>query len=102
MKFTPDGIPHLISGVYIRVVPGRKVEGDMRLEIFTGDYWHPVPMALVAYMTEFFYVNEQLLYPPSKGFKGGEKFFEYLRQSVTDGYEVAQAELERERAAKNA
>ena len=103
MKFQPDGIPHNIGGIFVRIVPGRKGPGDMRLEICRNwghQSWVPVKMALVAYMTEFFFLNETLLYPPEGGFKGGEKFMDFLDQAAYEGYEVATAELEREKAAR--
>ena len=103
MKFTPDGIPHLIGGVYIRTMPGRKSPDDMKLEIQTPQgEWRAVPMTLVAYMTEFFFWNEENLYPRRDGFLGGEKFMEFLRDSVNNGYETATAGLEWEKAGRGA
>jgi hypothetical protein len=105
MKFTPDGIPHLIGGVRIRVVKGRKAPNDMKLEICCNEdatsleqRWQAVPMTLVAYMTEFFYKNEDVLYPRSEGYLGGEKFLMFLRDAVENGYETATAGLEWEKA----
>ena len=108
MKFTPDGIPHLIGGVYIRTVPGRKAEGDMKLELCVNtdattleQRWQAVPMTLVAYMTEFFYRNEENLYPRSEGYLGGEKFMQFLADAVRNGYETATAGLEWEKVKSN-
>jgi len=107
VKFTPDGIPHLIGGVYIRCVPGRKAPDDMKLEIrvshgreYIPDEWRAVPMTLVAYMTEFFYKNEDNLYPPEEGYLGGEKFLQFLHDAVRNGYETATAGLEWEKAGR--
>jgi hypothetical protein len=70
------------------------------MEWQTDDGWQPVTMAAAAIMADFFFDNEDVLYPPSRGFKGGRKFMEFLRLAVKEGWQTAVHGLQRERAAK--
>lgn len=75
-------------------------EHDLVLQVWIeGGGWRSIPMIAVAMMTEFFWENEDVLYPPPR-FKGGAYFFEYLRDACERGYLRADSKLKEERRAK--
>lgn len=96
-----------IGGVHVRVVrghkpdpqnPTRKHPGDLRLEIETRSGWVPVKMALVGLLANFFYENEETLYPPPR-YEGGKKFWRWLRLAIDD-WQKASSQLEDEKDEK--
>ena len=98
-----------VDGVWFRVVPGYKSPEDLKLEMLTpkrkvdgsvGTKWIAVHMSLGALLADFFYENEDILYPPEDGFLGGEYHSKHLRQAETEGYEAATKTLKGEVAKK--
>lgn len=59
-----------------------------------------VPMPLGFLLADFFHDNEDVLYPPSDGYQGGERYLTAVRGAVRLGWEAAAEHLgdERERA----
>lgn len=91
-----DGDTFEVSGLHFRVVRGSKSPDDLRLEWSTGGQWWPVHMAAVALMADFFYENEDRLYPPPR-YRGGRYFLDYLYESVIKGWERADLKLRLEK-----
>ena len=61
-----------------KVIQGRKSKDDSIL------LYNELPVSFedVAKMCIFFMRNEDVLYPPSKGYKGAEYFKEYIRETL--------------------
>ena len=102
-----------LDGLQFRVQPGSKKADDLRLDVMVNGKWQPVHMRLAALIVDFLYENEDALYPRephssclvygcngSRGHGGGEYYIRYLRKAGRDGWRVAQAELEGEKAVK--
>ena len=88
------------NGILLRVVPGKKSAEDLRLEWqIPGGEWRAVTMATGAIMADFWYENEDVLYPRAAGFKGGEKYAQYLGVAMREGWGVADATLQSEKTA---
>jgi hypothetical protein len=87
-----------VAGLPLRVVPGYKAPDDLRLEWLTPDGWRPVTMAAGAILADFWYENEEVLYPPPAA--GGHYYLSYVNQAAHEGWEVADARLLAERQAK--
>lgn len=85
-----------VGGMLFRVVPGAKGPNDLRLDWRIQGIWRPVPMKVVAFMTDFFYDNEDALYPPPA--QGGEFFITYLRQATVHGFKDADRGLRDDQA----
>lgn len=92
-----------IGGVEWRITNGRKVErkgrpvtGDLRLELWVPE-WTPVKMALGFLEADFYYQNENRLYPQNLGFQGGERYLNFVRGAAYLGWEAAVAQLDDER-----
>ena len=61
-----------------KFVRGRKTKNDV-IMLYNN---LPVEMKDVAKMILFFICNEDTLYPPSKGFKGGQMFVDYITETL--------------------
>lgn len=89
-----------IGAIHLRVEPGyKKPRGpgeDLRLELLTESGWIPIRFALAALIADFAFENEDVLYPPPR-YLGGDKFAAYIVRAMTDGWEVAEAVLQREK-----
>lgn len=89
------------EGLHLRVVEGAKpVNGngegrDLRLEVDVNGQWTAVHMELGFALADFFYENEEVLFPPPQ-YKGGEKYLEQVQNAARFGYLAAQEWLERE------
>ncbi len=94
------GVPFYVDPMWYRVVEGYKGPADLRLEWRIARAWQPIPMAHAALHTDFFYENEDVLYPPTDGYQGGNYFMTFLRNSATDGWHSAVAKLEDEKKNK--
>lgn len=92
------GWKHKVAGIHLRVVTGKKSPDDLRIEWLTSEGWIAIPMAAGAVMADFWYENEDVLYPPPA--MGGRKYLSYLATAARDGWEAADATLQAERAAK--
>lgn len=100
-----------VDGVWFRVVPGKKSPDDLKLEMLVpkrnvdgsvGTKWLAVHMSLGALLADFFYENEDILFPPEDGYKGGEYHSKHLRQAEEEGYEAATKTLRATQAKKAA
>lgn len=92
-----DGQTFGIDGVGFRVVKGDKGPEDLRLEWRCMlPTWRPVSMRAAAALADFFYDNEDALYPPPA--LGGVYFLRYLDQAARHGYETADQRLRIEKA----
>jgi hypothetical protein len=89
----------VVGGVPFRVVPGRKGEGDRRLEWWTDLSWQPVPMAAAFLLVDFFTENEDHLavLRPHWRVPGGDYFFGALHEARHHGWEVATAKVQEQR-----
>lgn len=100
------------SGFNFRVVRGSKSADDLRLEVLAMGRWRPVRMSLGFFLADFFYENEDVLYPrephdPARCLKpgcdgskhrGGQKYIGELRKAGRQGWQATDAFLEAERA----
>ena len=76
----------------MRVVQGKKGPNDLRLDVLVNGGWRSVSMHLAFMLTDFFYENENALYPyPARG---GPYFMDALKTASRYGHERAQKELE--------
>ena len=94
------GWTYVVAGLPLRVVPGRKSSDDLVMQWRVNGEWWSIPMAATAIIADFWYENEDVLYPPTRGFLGGRKYTRYLRKAIEEGWESAEAELQSEKAAK--
>ena len=81
----------------VRTVQGRKAANDIRLDIRCMD-WHAISFDQLALIVDVLYENEHRLYPPSLGYKGGEKLWIHLRQSIRLGPDKTAVLLRMEKA----
>jgi hypothetical protein len=88
------------GGVEYRIVQGKKHPDDLRLDLRARD-WVPVGMALGFLLSDFFNENENVLYPPEQGFKGGKMWLDYLIGAAEAGWEAA-ADLLRDQRERRA
>lgn len=93
-----------VDGVRFRVVPGVKKPGDLRMDWWLEGRWVPAPMSWGALLGDFFYDNEQFLYPPmpNNRLKGGEKYVLFVRHAGRHGWRSAMAGLRAEKAMREA
>lgn len=84
-----------VSGIWFRVVTGKKENGDLRLEWRVAGEWRAVEMAAAFLMTDFFVENEEHLrqYRPHWRQTGADYFFGFLKEAVANGWSEAQAHL---------
>lgn len=86
-----------IGGIRYRVRQGRKGPDDLVLELEGHRGFVPAKMALGALMADFFYQNEESLYPRQFGYRGGDMYFNFLLSAIRRGWREACLELEAER-----
>jgi hypothetical protein len=90
----------LLDVMVFRIVPGYKGDNDYRLEVQRPDgAWQPVHMRTVAVLVQFFFENEERLYPPPR-YLGGEKFMRFLDDAVELGANKAVEKLQDEKRRK--
>lgn len=93
-----------VNGLQLRVVPGRKFAGDLRLDAFIGGEWRNVEMALAFFMVDFLAENEQARYhaDPKLGWRqnGDRYFLSKCIAAVRDGWVSVTAELDGHRRRK--
>lgn len=97
--FTFDGITFRVQQGDKRTADG--TEGvDLRLDWYTPDgRWVAIGMGTVAFMADFLFENEDVLYPPPR-YQGGGKFWGFIRHAMKHGHEKAIAGLNAEKDAK--
>jgi hypothetical protein len=91
-----------VGGQRWRVVAGRKetkspATEDLRIEWPVDGRYVPIPMMALAVLADFFYDNEEALYPRVNGYKGGRKPKAYMTWAADHGYERAEAGLQAEK-----
>lgn len=91
-----------IGGIPWRIVTGMKSEDDLRMDIQVGEKWVAVKMDLGFLMADFFYENENVLYPPSQGFRGGQMYLDFCRGAAYMGWTHASETLSDQRRRKKA
>lgn len=88
-----------LDGLRWRVVKGRKSPDDLRLEHMTPKGWRPTAMALLFMLTDFWYENEDLLYPKPR-YQGAEYLLRAVRRAAVNGYQSEVDKLEGEKQRK--
>ena len=86
------------GNIHWRVVEGRKSEDDLRLDLLVPR-WTAVPMGLGFLFADFFYENENVLYPPSR-YRGGQMYLDFCGGAAHLGWEHARQLLAEQRLAK--
>lgn len=88
------------KGFEFRCVQGNKCDEDLVLQMrVDGSGWRHVPDAIAFILADFKYENEEILYPRSEGYKGGDKHLAECRRAARHGWGQAQAWLEHEQGA---
>jgi hypothetical protein len=87
------------GGIRFRVERGRKTDDDLRIDWYVAEsgQWVAIPMSVLFLLVDFFWENEHVIYPPSRGYQGGEKFWQALRGSWLHGWKSSQDGLAAER-----
>ncbi len=80
-----------------RVERGRKGPADLRLEVWNGREFVAVSMHTVFRLADFLFENEDVLYPPEHGYRGGAMFLQYVRMAAFNGYAVAEQRLDEDK-----
>lgn len=93
------GMKFELDGIHYRVVRGVKGPDDLRLDHLIDGTWRPIHMRQGALLADFFFENEDVLYPPPQ-YKGGKKYLEYVRDAARCGWEKTEAVLRLERRQK--
>lgn len=89
-----------LHGLRWRVRTGAKHPEDLVLEINVEGYWLAVSMTLGFLLADFFFQNEDVLYPPSQGYRGGYKYLNDCKVAALHGWDKAAAGLRAEKAMK--
>lgn len=86
--------PWQLGYVWYRVQPGVKAPGDLVLQQYAaGSGWRAVTMAAGFLLADFFFENEDRLYPPADGLVGGVMYLQHIRHAALFGWESAQRQL---------
>lgn len=99
MTFAPGQVED-IDGFTFRIRQGRKGPNDLVLDLWNGREYAPVPMGLGGLMADFFYQNEERLYPQQYGFDGGERYLRFLRDCTRRGWRDVLSELKGQKLAR--
>jgi hypothetical protein len=97
-RWQADTSHRIANAPDFRVKRGDKDGGDLRLDWWSSaqKLWVPVQMSAAALITDFFYENEEHLYPRVRGYMGGDFFIEYLKLAAHEGWQVADKKLRTE------
>jgi hypothetical protein len=98
MRRWAAGQSFTLNGLRWRIQAGKKGPHDLRLEVLAPEGWLPVRMAMGWMQADFFYENEDVLYPPPA--QGGQRYLHYVDGAARLGWETAQAMLESEQNEK--
>lgn len=86
-----------MDGVRFRVTEGRKAAGDLRMEwLGASGEWQPMTFLPVFALCDFFYENEDVLYPPPA--KGGDYFRQAVCFAMRDGWRIQADRLRGEKS----
>ena len=98
MRRWKAGQSFTINGVVFRIVEGvKEPPGDLRLEVLADEGWVPASMTLGFFLADFFYENENHLFPPSNGFEGGEMYIDACRDAGQSGWRKAAEVLQEQK-----
>jgi hypothetical protein len=100
-RWTP-GWKRTVDGIEMRVVPGKKFPGDLRLEWYVqGDGWVPVTMASAYLLVDFLCENEDERTPHEAHWQvqGGEYFMRSVQKARRHGWEAAAETVREQRRA---
>lgn len=89
------------DGIHYRVRVGRKHKDDLVLDHWTHDGWRPVSMTTGMMMADFFYENEEVLYPTDRGAAGGGYYLGACWMAAKHGWRTAAAKLAEQKKAKS-
>jgi hypothetical protein len=94
-----------VDGVRFRVVAGKKTPNggmgqDLRLDWWTGGRWQAVGMGVGFLLADFFFENEEVLYPQALGHLGGKKYLRFVKHAAERGWRYAVVELRAEQEAR--
>lgn len=96
-EFELDGLRwRVVKGKKTSLVPG---EDDLRLEHMTPQGWRPTAMALVFMLTDFWYENEDVLYPKPR-FQGADYLLRAIKRAALNGFQSEVDRLEGEKVRK--
>jgi hypothetical protein len=94
------GMAFEVDGVFYRVLRGRKEAPrgaeDLRLEHRVDGVWRPVRMQTGAMLADFFFENEDVLYPRPR-FNGGTEYLSYLWDAAYTGWEHSEGRLQEQK-----
>lgn len=94
------------DGLRFRIVRGRKTPRtpnnyadpvDLRIDVWANERWQPVHMETAFLLVNFFYENEDVLYPKPR-LQGGDYFLEECRKAYGLGYQWPTDGIEIDRA----
>lgn len=95
----------VVDGLHFRVVQGAKSPEDLRLELELGSGWRPVNMSWGALMADFFFENEDVLYPPEErhlhGRIGGQYYLNYCARAAREGWQESDYGMRGEKRRKD-
>ena len=88
-----------LSGLRLRTMPGEKFPGDIRLDVWTGQGWRAVEMALGFFLVDFFTENEQERKAFMDGwrFNGDVYYLDRCYAAVRDGWIIEAERIKRQR-----
>lgn len=89
-----------MSGMDFRVRQGRKAPDDIVIDWCTSSGWVPIGFDVLGLLHDFFYENEEVLYPSPMGYMGGAKVTDFERFAVKHGHDAAIHRLESEKRMK--
>jgi hypothetical protein len=92
------GMSFFIAPFEYRVVPGKKDPNDLVLEVLKAGTWHKVTMDHAFLYADFFYENEEVLYPPP--YRGGHYFLRRLKDAAVLGWRHEAQRLKDQKQAK--
>lgn len=90
-----------LAGQRFRVRAGYKSPEDLCLEWDIDGKWVAIPMSVGLMLNDFFYENEDVLYPKERGFKGGDYWRTYARHAERHGWQKAWAGVEAAKSVKS-
>jgi hypothetical protein len=80
-------------------MPGKKARDDLRIDWATTNGWAAVRMVTVFMLADFFYENEDYLFPVGR-YRGGAMFLDAVRDACLNGWTGADERLEEQKRAK--
>src|SRR4030095_1038690 len=85
-----------VNGVTFPPQPARKKPGDIKIQVKTPAGWRDVEMKLGAVLTDFFFENEDWLFPRPR-LNGGMEHLGYLWDAAWVGWPYAETRLQEQK-----